>query len=386
MRNRWKNIVQSFPFHYKLVMAFVIAGAVSVATILSTSSDTTIIPIPEPIGSGDQSNKGIRAVAQDLEIPWSIDVSKDGRIFFTEKPGRIRMIHADGTLESEPVAHIRTENIGEAGLLGLALHPNFTQNHLIYIYQTYVEDERLYNKVLVLTERNNKIVDSKTILDRIPASDLNNGGRLKFGPDGALYVSTGDSEIPKLAQDAKSLAGKILRVNHDGTIPYDNPFPDSPVYSYGHRNIQGLAWHPLTEELFATEHGPSGNDEINIIEPGSNYGWPLEVCNYSLSSTAMKFKTPLFCFNPSIAPTGLTIPISDRLGYQNDVIFTTLRGSHLHQVDLESRVQDNILVGYGRLNDVFEAPNGSLYILTANKNAVGIGNAYDDRILQIIQK
>jgi glucose/arabinose dehydrogenase len=386
MRNRWKNIVQSFPLHYRLVMAFIIAGAVSVATILSTSSDTTIVPIPEPTGSGNQSNKGIRAVVQNLEIPWSIDISKDGRIFFTEKPGRIRMIHTDGTLESEPVAHIRTENIGEAGLLGLALHPNFTQNHLIYIYHTYVEDERLYNKVLVLTERNNKIVDSKTILDRIPASDLNNGGRLKFGPDGALYVSTGDSEIPELAQNAKSLAGKILRVNHDGTIPYDNPFPDSPVYSYGHRNIQGLAWHPMTEELYATEHGPSGNDEINIIEPGSNYGWPLEVCNYSLSSTTMKFKTPLFCFNPSIAPTGLTIPISDRLGYQNDVIFTTLRGSHLHQIDLESRMQDNILVGYGRLNDVFEAPNGSLYILTANKNAVGMGNAHDDRILQIIQK
>ncbi|MDQ3977021.1 MAG: PQQ-dependent sugar dehydrogenase, partial [Thermoproteota archaeon] len=269
-------------------MAFIIAGAVSVATILSTSSDTTIVPIPEPTGSGNQSNKGIRAVAQNLEIPWSIDISKDGRIFFTEKPGRIRMIHTDGTLESEPVAHIRTENIGEAGLLGLALHPNFTQNHLIYIYHTYVEDERLYNKVLVLTERNNKIVDSKTILDRIPASDLNNGGRLKFGPDGALYVSTGDSEIPELAQNAKSLAGKILRVNPDGTLPYDNPFPDSPVYSYGHRNIQGLAWHPMTEELYATEHGPSGNDEINIIEPGSNYGWPLEVCNYSPSSTAMK--------------------------------------------------------------------------------------------------
>lgn len=386
MRNRWKNIVQSFPFHYRLVMAFIIAGAVSVATIMSTSSDTTIVPIPEPTGSGNQSNKGIRAVAQNLEIPWSIDISKDGRIFFTEKPGRIRMINTDGTLESEPVAHIRTENIGEAGLLGLALHPNFTQNHLIYIYHTYVEDERLYNKVLVLTERNNKIVDSKTILDRIPASDLNNGGRLKFGPDGALYVSTGDSEIPELAQNAKSLAGKILRVNADGTIPYDNPFPDSPVYSYGHRNIQGLAWHPMTEELYATEHGPSGNDEINIIEPGSNYGWPLEVCNYSPSSTTLKFKTPLFCFNPSIAPTGLTIPISDRLGYQNDVIFTTLRGPHLHQIDLESRMQDNILVGYGRLSDVFEAPNGSLYILTANKNAVGMGNAYDDRILQITQK
>src|SRR5918993_6087720 len=161
MRNKWKNIVQSFPFHYRLVMAFIIAGAVSVATILSTSSDTTIIPIPEPTGSGNQSNKGIRAVAQNLEIPWSIDISKDGRIFFTEKHGRIKVIYANGTLAREPVANIRAEDIGEAGLLGLALHPNFTQNHLMYVYHTYINEERLYNKVLMLTERSNKIVDSK---------------------------------------------------------------------------------------------------------------------------------------------------------------------------------------------------------------------------------
>ena len=380
-------MVQSFPLPFRILAAIVVAGVVSVATILSTPSDTTI-PIPEPMttGTGNQSNKGIRAVAQNLEIPWAIYVAEDGRIFFTEKHGRIKVIYANGTLAREPVANIRAEDIGEAGLLGLALHPNFTQNHLMYVYHTYINEERLYNKVLMLTERNNKIVDSKIILDGIPASDLNNGGRIKFGPDGMLYVSTGDSESPEFAQDAKSLAGKILRVNHDGTIPNDNPFSDSPIYSYGHRNIQGLAWHPVTEKLYATEHGPSGNDEINIIEPGSNYGWPLEVCNNSLSSTTMRFETPLFCFNPSIAPTGLTIPISERLGYQNDIIFATFRGTHLHQIDLETRMQDNILVGYGRLSDVIEAPDGSLYILTTNKNAVGIGNANDDQILQLIQK
>jgi aldose sugar dehydrogenase len=366
------------------MLAIIIAGSVSAATILSTSSDTTI-PIPEPISTSDQSNKGIRDIAQDLEIPWALGISEDGRIFFTEKPGRIKMIYSNGTLKSEPVIYIRTEDIGETGLLGLALHPNFTQNHLMYAYHSYIRDGGIYNKILMLTEKNNMIVDSKTILDNIPASDLNNGGRIKFGPDGKLYISIGDSEHPELAQDTNSLAGKILRINHDGTIPYDNPFPNSPIYSYGHRNVQGLAWHPVTEELYATEQGPMGNDEINIIEPGSNYGWPIETCNYSSSSPATRFKTPLFCFNPSIAPTGIAIPVSDRLGYQNDAIFATLRGTHLHQIDLSSRMQDNILVGYGRLNDVVEGPDGSLYILTANKNA-GIGNANDDRILQITQK
>src|SRR5918996_3618205 len=219
--------------------AIIITIAISVATVLSTPSNTTV-PIPEPAttGNANQTNKGIRTIAQNLDVPWAIDIAVDNRIFFTEKPGRLGMVHANGTLASEPVVNIHTEDIGEAGLLGLALHPNFTQNHLMYVYHTYINEEGLYNKVLMLTERNNKIVDSKIILDGIPASDLNNGGRIKFGPDGMLYVSTGDSESPEFAQDAKSLAGKILRLNHDGTIPDDNPFSDSPVYSYGHRNVQ----------------------------------------------------------------------------------------------------------------------------------------------------
>ena len=137
------------------------------------------------------------------------------------------MIHANGTLASEPVVNIHTEDIGEAGLMGLALHPNFTQNHLMYVYHTYAKNGGLYNKVPMLTEKNNKIVNSKIILDGIPASDSNNGGRIKFGPDGKVYVSTGDSETPEAAQNTKSLAGKLLRLNDDGTIPDDNPIPES---------------------------------------------------------------------------------------------------------------------------------------------------------------
>ena len=365
----------------------IIIIAISVATVLSTPSDTTV-PIPEPAttDNANQTNKGIRTIAQNLDVPWAIDIAVDNRIFFTEKPGRLGMIHANGTLASEPVVNIHTDDIGEAGLMGLALHPNFTQNHLMYVYHTYAKNGGLYNKVLMLTEKNNEIVNSKIILDGIPASDSNNGGRIKFGPDGKLYVSTGDSETPELAQDTKSLAGKLLRLNDDGTIPDDNPIPESPVYSYGHRDIQGFAWHPITKKLYASEHGPAGNDEVNIIEPGSNYGWPIEVCNHSTSSAPIRFETPEYCFNPEIAPSGLTIAASDKLGYQNDILFTTLRGSHLHHIDLETRIQDNVLVGYGRLSDIVEAHDGSLYVLTANRNAIGIGNANDDHILQIIQK
>ena len=365
----------------------IIIIAISVATVLSTPSDTTV-PIPEPAttDNANQTNKGIRTIAQNLDVPWAIDIAVDNRIFFTEKPGRLGMIHANGTLASEPVVNIHTEDIGEAGLRGLALHPNFTQNHLMYVYHTYAKNGGLYNKVLMLTEKNNKIVNSKIILDGIPASDSNNGGRIKFGPDGKLYVSTGDSETPELAQNTKSLAGKLLRLNDDGTIPDDNPIPESPVYSYGHRDIQGFAWHPITKKLYASEHGPAGNDEVNIIEPGSNYGWPIEVCNHSTSSAPIRFEFPEYCFNPEIAPSGLTIAASNKLGYQNDILFTTLRGSHLHHIDLETRIQDNVLVGYGRLSDIVEAHDGSLYVLTTNRNAIGIGNANDDHILQIIQK
>lgn len=365
----------------------IIIIAISVATVLSTPSDTTV-PIPEPAttDNANQTNKGIRTIAQNLDVPWAIDIAVDNRIFFTEKPGRLGMIHANGTLASEPVVNIHTEDIGEAGLMGLALHPNFTQNHQMYVYHTYAKNGGLYNKVLMLTEKNNKIVNSKIILDGIPASDSNNGGRIKFGPDGKLYVSTGDSETPELAQNTNSLAGKLLRLNDDGTIPDDNPIPESPVYSYGHRDIQGFAWHPITKKLYASEHGPAGNDEVNIIEPGSNYGWPIEVCNHSTSSAPIRFETPEYCFNPEIAPSGLTIAASNKLGYQNDILFTTLRGSHLHHIDLETRIQDNVLVGYGRLSDIVEAHDGSLYVLTTNRNAIGIGNANDDHILQIIQK
>jgi glucose/arabinose dehydrogenase len=362
------------------IVAIVTVIVAAVATAFFTPSQTTL-PIPEP-GQSDGNNNthsGVQVLARNLDVPWAVDIAEDGRLFFTERTGRIMVIDKNGSLLSDPVAYINVMQNGESGLLGLALHPNFTENHLLYIYHTYSNDSSVLNKVLMLTESDNKIIESKVIIDNIPAADRNDGGRIKFGPDGKLYIATGDARQPELAQDAGSLAGKILRLNSDGSIPADNPFEGSPVYSYGHRNIQGLAWHPMTGDLYASEHGLEGNDEINLIKPGSNYGWPIEDCN------AEKFEKPIVCFNPAIAPAGLTFAALDSLGYQNDILLATLKAQHIRLVDLESDIESNILTGFGRIRDVVEDPNdGSLYVTTSNKDGRAVPSQDDDKILRII--
>ena len=362
-------------------LAIVAIAAVTVAAVATTffTPSQTTLPIPEPGQSdGNNTRSGVQVLAENLDVPWAIDIAEDGRLFFTERTGRIMAIDRNGSLLSDPVAYINVMQNSESGLLGLALHPNFTENHLLYVYHTYSNDSAVLNQVLMLTENDNKIVESKVIIDNIPAADRNDGGRIKFGPDGKLYVATGDARQPELAQDAGSLAGKILRLNSDGSIPEDNPFEGSPVYSYGHRNIQGLAWHPLTGDLYASEHGLEGNDEINLINPGTNYGWPIEDCN------AEKFEKPIVCFNPAIAPAGMTFAVSNSLGYQNDILLATLKAQHIRLIDLESDAESNILTGFGRIRDVVEAPDGSLYVTTSNKDGRAVPTQDDDKILRII--
>lgn len=364
------------------IVAIAAVTLAAVATAFFTPSQTTL-PIPEPGQSGGNNNNnntrsGVQVLAQNLDVPWAIDIAEDGRLFFTERTGSVMVVDKNGSLLSDPVAYINVMQNGESGLLGLVLHPNFTENHLLYVYHTYSNNSAVLNKVLMLTENDNKIVESKVVIDNIPAAERNDGGRIKFGPDGKLYIATGDAQQPELAQDAGSLAGKILRLNSDGSIPEDNPFEGSPVYSYGHRNIQGLAWHPLSEDLYASEHGPEGNDEINLIKPGSNYGWPIEDCN------AEKFEKPILCFNPAVAPAGMTFAALDRLGYQNDILLATLKAQHIRLVDLESDVESNILTGFGRIRDIVEAADGSLYVATSNRDGRAVPSQNDDKILRII--
>jgi glucose/arabinose dehydrogenase len=367
----------------KLVVPIVAVVVLSVVTFMRSPSDTTI-PIPQPIFNSSinnaSSDKGIAVVAEKLQTPWSIVMSKDGRVFFTERIGTIRMINANGTLAHDPVGYIRVDQVGEGGLLGIDLHPNFTSNHKIYIYHTYSNSSGIYNRVMLLVENENKIVDSQIILDGIPGGRFHDGGRLKFGPDNKLYISTGDTGIAELSQNKSSLAGKILRINDDGTIPIDNPFPGSAIYAYGFRNVQGLTWDPETRELYASDHGATGNDEINVVRAGSNYGWPYDEC-----SNDGKYTAPVICFNPSIAPSGIAIPNSSKLGYNGDLLLATLKGSHLRSIDLYSGEQNNILVGYGRLRDVVEGDNGSLFVLTSNTDGRGLIQENDDKILRIFK-
>jgi glucose/arabinose dehydrogenase len=367
---------------WRVILPAAAVIVLSIITIMRSPSETTV-PIPLPpsgLVTKVTENKGISIVGQKLLVPWSLAFSDDGRGFFTERVGIIRSLSPNNTVSSDPVAYIRVDQIEEGGLLGLALHPNFTSNHKMYIYHTYSNASGIFNKVLLLIENKNKIVDSRTLIDGIPGGKFHDGGRINFGPDRKLYISTGDAGKPELAQDRNSLAGKILRLNDDGTIPHDNPFPNSPVYAYGLRNVQGLTWDPETKKMYAADHGSTGNDEINVITPGSNYGWPYEEC-----SSGEKYVKPLICFNPAIAPSGITIVNSNKLGYKDSLILATLKGSQLRSINLTTGEQNNILLGYGRLRDVVEAPDGSLYVLTSNTDGRGIVQENDDKILRIFK-
>jgi glucose/arabinose dehydrogenase len=366
----------------KLVIPSALVIIVSILTMKFSPSET-LVPLPAPVSnlSNLTNTSGVEIIAQGLQAPRSVDISKDGRIFVSEKRGSIRVVD-NGTLLTEPVGDIKAENIGDAGLLGLTLHPNFTQNHLFYVYYTYSNSTGLFNKVLMLKESNNRIIDSKTILDGIPGDDYRDGGRIKFGPDGKLYVSTGDASIPEQSQDLDSLAGKILRTNEDGTIPQDNPFSNSPVYAYGFRNVQGLAWAPNSGALYSSDQGGAGNDEINLISPGKNYGWPHEECNSS-DDEDNRYTPPLLCFNPSLEPSGIAFAFSNKLGYQNHLIVATLKGSHLRDIDFDSGNQNTILVGYGRIIDLVESEDGSIFVLTSNTDGRALPQQGDDKILRL---
>ncbi|MGB7695915.1 MAG: PQQ-dependent sugar dehydrogenase [Nitrososphaeraceae archaeon] len=365
----------------KLVIPSALVIIVSILTMKFSPSET-LVPLPAPVSnlSNLTNTSGVEIIAEGLQAPRSIDISNDGRIFISEKRGSIRVVD-NGTLLTEPVGDIKAENIGDAGLLGLTLHPNFTQNHLFYVYYTYSNSTGLFNKVLMLKESNNRIIDSKTILDGIPGNDYRDGGRIKFGLDGKLYVSTGDASIPELSQDLNSLAGKILRINEDGTIPQDNPFSNSAVYAYGFRNAQGLAWAPNSGALYSSDQGGAGNDEINLISPGKNYGWPHEECNSNGDDN--RYTPPLVCFNPSLEPSGIAFAFSNKLGYQNHLIVATLKGSHLRDIDFDSGSQNTILVGYGRIIDLVESEDGSIYVLTSNTDGRALPQQGDDKILRL---
>ncbi|MHB1131406.1 MAG: PQQ-dependent sugar dehydrogenase [Chloroflexota bacterium] len=349
---------------------------------LSAAFDAQQAPLERPF------QPTVEVVATGLVAPWALAFAPDGRLFFTERPGRIRVIE-DGQLQQAPVASLGVASTGEAGLMGLALSPTFQQDGLLYVMYTYRGSQgELLNRISRLSVQGNQAGGEQVLLEGIPGSGIHDGGRLKLGPDGKLYATTGDAANPALAQSGSSLAGKVLRMNPDGSVPNDNPFPGSPVYSLGHRNAQGLAWQPGTGRLYATEHGPSGNDEVNLIEPGQNYGWPT----IQGQQQDARFAAPLALYSPSVAPAGAVFYDAQALApWQGNLFFTTLAGRHLHRLVLggpdgrqvlgEERLFDGV---YGRLRDVAQGPDGFLYFTTSNRDGRGTPSAQDDRILRVV--
>jgi glucose/arabinose dehydrogenase len=347
---------------------------------------TEIPPAKPPASKGPEEQKKpeeqplVTSLAGGLDIPWALDFLPDKSIVFTERPGRVRLIDSKGVLQPEPILTIaQVAHVGEGGLLGIVVHPNFRRNRFIYLYYTYRAAGGLANKVVRYEMTGGRLTEPKDMVTNIPGGSIHDGGRIKFGPDGFLYVTTGDSGESQLAQNRNSLAGKILRLTDEGAVPADNPFPSSPVYSFGHRNPQGLAWDDKGR-LWATEHGQSATDEVNLIEPGKNYGWPAIRGN----QTARGLQSPVIqSGSDTWAPSGTSF-------LDGSLFFTGLRGQSLFELKIGDGTEIELLRhlrgDFGRLRDVVVGPDGFLYVLTNNRDGRGFPTTDDDQILKVNPK
>ena len=345
------------------------------ALVLTDSLPSNSPPLPAP------TIDTAEILVTNLDKPWAIAFA-DERIFVSEKSGKIHVVTPSGKLDS-PLISLQTPDIFGGGLLGITTHPDFENNHYLYAYYTYEENENLWNKVIRITEENSKAVDVITILDKIPGSAFSNGGVIKFGPDGKLYVGTGSvSDYSDEPQNLDSLAGKILRLNDDGTIPSDNPFEKSYVFTLGHRNPTGLAWNSQGQ-MYATDSGPTKNDEINLIKAGSNYGWPEVQC----FSKIVNLVNPLECFDPGLEPGGIIFYSGDKFDIDNQMILATQKATNLFKVQIndDGVNLDRVLSGVGRIRDVGQGPDGYVYIITTNTDGKAFPAPDDDKLLRILK-
>ena len=348
------------------------------------------------VASSAQTNTRfkIEKVVGGLEVPWSIVWAPDGRMIFTERPGRVRVVEK-GTLKPQPLFVVSdVEESGESGLMSVALHPQFSSNQFIYLSYAY-SSGGVRVRVVRYRETPQGLVDRKVIIEDLPAAQYHAGCRIRFGPDGKLYVTTGDATRRELAQQLDSLAGKTLRLNDDGTVPQDNPFVGRAntrpeIWSTGHRNAQGLDFQPGSGLMFQTEHGPSrfdgpeGGDEVNIVEKGKNYGWPT----IHHKETRAGLESPLLEYTPACAPaSGAFYNGSALPGFKGNFFLGCLKGERLIRVALDGRKvvsQEDVVKEYGRIRDVAEGPDGYVYFSTSNRDGRGKAAEDDDRILRIV--
>ncbi len=316
-------------------------------------------------------------VAENFEVPWSIAFLPDGDMLVTERVGRIQRVTMQGK-KTLITTLPDVKQIGESGLHGITLHPDFAKNNFIYVYYTYsAEGTETRNRVVRFQLKDNTVTDRTVIVDAIPGALFHDGGRVKFGPDKFLYISTGDAQQPSLAQNKTSLAGKILRVTDDGKPAPGNSFGDR-IYSYGHRNPQGITWDN-TGQLWETEHGNSATDEVNLIEKGNNYGWPVITGTQKQAGMI----TPVLQSGSSTWAPG------DIVYFDGSLFFVGLRGQALFEINLSQSplaIKEHFKGNFGRIRDIAVGPDAMLYITTSNRDGRGIPSGGDDKIIRINPK
>lgn len=383
----------------RAISRFMLAGgaaaAFSAAGVLTDPASASIVVgsvpqtvadryVPEPPGFVTTS------WVDGLEAPWALVFLPDGRALVSERAGRIRLIE-NGVLRPEPLAVLDVMQRIEGGLMGLALHPRYPAQPYLYAMATVDDAAGPVNRVVRLRIDGARARFDRIVLDGIPAGARHNGGRIAFGPDGMLYVGTGETTQRDLAQDRSSLAGKILRMTPDGAPAPDNPIRGSPVYTLGHRNVQGFAWHPVTRDLFASEHGPSSEDglkaydEINLIRKSRNYGWPIVV-----GAPAKRGLT-----DPIATWSGRSVPPSGMTFWHGDLFVATLGAEALLRIrvsrnrngyrveSIDRWFNDGAAGRYGRLRDAVVGPDDALYVLNNKLDGGGDPKQGDDRILRI---
>jgi glucose/arabinose dehydrogenase len=371
-----------------LTLTFIVVTAGAACDDSPDTPDPAPTPPGDVVTAADGTRFAVEVVAQNLEIPWAMAFAPDGRMFVTERPGRVRVFERGQVLAAPALVLNDVAATGEGGLLGIAVHPDFATNHFVFLaYTARLAGGSRETRVVRYREVGNTLGEPAVILDRVPAADIHDGARVRFGPDRKLYVTMGDTAAPPTAQDLGTLTGKILRLNDDGSVPGDNPFAGSPIFSYGHRNPQGIDWHPVTGEPWGSEHGQTGNDEINRLQPGRNYGWPV----IEADQTRAGMETPILFFSPSIAPSGASFYTGTAItGFRGNLFVGALAGQHLLRVRFEpndpNRVagSERLLAGrFGRIRDVVNGPDGALYLCTSNRDGRNTPVAADDRIVKL---
>jgi quinoprotein glucose dehydrogenase len=325
----------------------------------------------------------ITEVARNLEIVWSLRASPDGRLFAAERPGRL-LVLKPGSRTPIVYARFATALGGESGLMGIALHPRFPQQPWVYVMYTARKPGGGVNRVSRIADTGYAGGEEHILLDDIPAARNHDGGALEFGPDGMLYVGTGDAAKPGLAQDLGQLNGKILRVTPDGRIPSDNPIPGSPIWAYGFRNVSGLAFHPSTGDLWAASHGPSATDpmkpkhmdSVYRVAKGRNHGWPSHL---GVSADDQIVSPVIFFPNRTVPPGGLAFYPVKGSPFTNSLFMTALRAQELHRYDMtDGRTIDRMERWwpdrFGRLRAITVAADGAIYIGTSNADGRAVGD------------